>query len=782
MNQTKSTLTEIRQSWQITGQVQGVGFRPFVYRLAQKRALTGFVRNDTRGVYIEAQGPVEKMADFYHDLQDQLPPLATVKSLQKKDIDTLPDELSFRIDVSDGRSDMQAQVMVDTALCSDCRSELLDPADRRYRYALITCTHCGPRYTIVRSVPYDRPNTTMAGFTMCRTCNEEYVDPLDRRFHAQPIGCSDCGPQLELIDNEGHLLAGDPITTTVEYLQNGNIVAIKGLGGFHLAVRADDESAVRRLRAKKHRDHKPLALMFVDIEQVRQLVELGEPAERLLQSALAPILLAPRVENAAIAPSVATANHRLGVMLPYTPIQHLIFDAWPKDETCPPLVMTSANQSDEPLVIDNEEALQRLGQGGLCDAILQHDRPIQRPLDDSVLIDMGGGDPLPIRRARGYVPATIDLPVKDFSPGLCVGGELKNTVAIVRDGAAILSQHLGDLTHPLAFDYFKQAIEDLEKLFEHQPQWIAHDLHPQYLSHTYAVQLAKERQIPLIPIQHHHAHAASVMAEHHYDQPVLAVVCDGTGYGSDGTIWGGELLWADLTNFKRLAHLRPLRLAGGDAAAKDTRRCGLALLHQALGEDFATHPKTLELFDQTEEHRLISEMIVRDVNCAASSGAGRYFDGVAALLGLSTTNHFEAQAAIGLEAAAFEIPVSTDKCFFDLVGSEPMIIDFSRLILKLLEDQKNKRPVEESAAFFHDQFALAWYHSVRRAVGETGIKTVALSGGVFCNQRLTETLNDLLEQEGLTVLRHRQAPANDGGLALGQAAIAAARMGKDKKH
>ena len=490
-----------RRRWRIVGQVQGVGFRPFVYRLARAHGLVGRILNDSTGVVIEAQGGALAMERFAQDLVSQRPALAVISHIETQDVVPVSGEHEFRIEHSEDDHRPRADVTVDSALCGACRGELLSADDRRRGYGLINCTDCGPRYSIIRRVPYDRPNTTMAQFQMCPACAGEYADPSDRRFHAQPIACHDCGPKVALVDSRGRPIDGDPIEQTAKCLEQGQIVAIKGLGGFHLAVRADGEAAVARLRSLKKRDGKPFALMCGSADQAQRVVELSEQGRKAIESPAAPVVLAKRRAGAPVAASVAPDNHRLGVMLPYTPIHHLLFGALGTD--APALVMTSGNLSDEPLAIDNAEALQRLG--GMCDAILWHDRPIERCVDDSVIIDVGDA-PLPIRRSRGYAPMSIALPADAGVPGLCVGGELKNTVAVVRDGSAILSQHLGDLNHPLALEYFRKAVADLRELFGVRPSWIAHDLHPLYQSHGYAKQLAGELGAELIGVQHHHAH------------------------------------------------------------------------------------------------------------------------------------------------------------------------------------------------------------------------------------------------------------------------------------
>ncbi|MCC6682844.1 MAG: carbamoyltransferase HypF [Phycisphaeraceae bacterium] len=761
-----------RRRWLIRGQVQGVGFRPYVYRLAKKHQLSGFVRNGPQGVIIEAQGADDALDLFARALHEERPPLAVIESVNIESLSLDLGEHKFEIAPSDDQPrKADAQVAIDTAVCPDCLREMLEGRDRRAGYALINCTNCGPRFSIIRNVPYDRPNTTMAKFTMCRACEREYRDAGDRRFHAQPIACHDCGPKLALVNPAGRRIKGDPIANAANLLLKGNILAIKGLGGFHLAVRADHAEGVAELRRRKHRDAKPFAVMVRDLDAARWLVKLSPTAKALLSSPRCPIVLATRCVDL---PGVAPDSHRLGVMLPYTPIQHLLFAADPRLQM---LVMTSGNVSDEPLVISNSEAVERLG--GLCDAMLWHDRPIERPVDDSVYLDMPGDDALlPIRRARGDVPGAIGLPIEQDTAGLCVGGELKNTIAVVRRREAILSQHLGDLKHPLALENFARTIDDMLRLFEVKPRWIAHDLHPAYLSTAHARKLAARWNVPLIAVQHHHAHAAALLAEYDMTGPILALVADGVGHGDDDTSWGGELMLCDLHGYQRVAHLRPLLLAGGDAAAFDTRRCAMALLQQALGEKFDQHPMAAQLYPDENERRMLCEMIRRQVNCATSSAMGRVFDGVAAMTGVCTQNAYEAQAPMMLEAAAAGCVVqSQSRPFsFSAVTCKGQI-DLSLLIRELLAQP---RPADEQAALFHHRLADILAATIIQASKDSGIQTVGLTGGVFCNQLLTQLLTQRLQSEGLNVLRHRRVPATDGGLALGQAAVAAARINEQR--
>jgi hydrogenase maturation protein HypF len=762
-----------RRRWLVTGQVQGVGFRPFVFRIARQFNLSGFVRNQTDGVTIEGQATPSALRKFDQALRRQHPTLAHIRHIHRERVSPDPESREFRI-LESTRADpargQHADLTVDTAVCQACVREMLCASDRRHRYALTNCTNCGPRFTIVRRVPYDRCNTTMASFSMCPACREEYTNPSNRRFHAQPIACHDCGPRLSLIAPDGTALPGDPIETARQRLLDRQVLAIKGLGGFHLAVRADDESAVRRLRSLKRRDHKPFALMVPSIDAARQLVELSTPAAALMASPACPIVLAPRRADAAVAPSVAPSNHRLGVMVPYTPIHHLIFHPPPM----PALVMTSGNLSDDPLITDNDVALRQLGP--MCDALLLHDRPIQRAIDDSVMIDLGDEDPIFVRRARGHVPRAIELPGA-VTQGLCVGGELKNTIAVVRDGSVILSQHLGDLTHPLALENFKQAVDDLRQLNGVRPEWIAHDLHPMYLSTAYAQALASQMGVPTVAVQHHHAHAAALMAEHGITDRILAIVCDGTGFGTDGTTWGGELLACDRQAFQRLARLRPLHLPGGDAAARDTRRCGLAALQQIAGDDLSEHPAARRLVPDTSDRAMLCRMLRGEIACAPSSGAGRYFDAVAALLGLCAYNHHEAQAAIALESAAHRARGRASDSRLYAIGDGPVReIDLAPLVAAIVSRVDAGASSDELAWLFHEQLAQAWARAARDAAAQLDIRVVGLTGGVFCNALLTRRLTDLLNEAGLTVLRHRLVPPNDGGIALGQAAVAAAGL------
>lgn len=780
MDTTESVPEVKRIRMSVSGQVQGVGFRPFVHRVAQSLGLRGFVRNTPDGAVVEVEGAERQLGEFRIRFTAEKPVLAEIRAVTNEPVPPRLNETEFSIHssiVSEGKS---AQVTVDTAMCAECVSEILSSADRRRGYGLTNCTNCGPRYSIVQSIPYDRCNTTMAGFVLCPTCSKEYENPADRRFHAQPTACHDCGPTVTLVDPAGNTIAGDAIAVARQMLRDGKILAIKGLGGFHLAVRADLAASVRRLRTLKRRDHKPFALMVRTIDDAGALVHLSGKAIDAMQSPVCPIILAVRKSGVPIAADVAPESHRLGVMLPYTPIHHLLFA-----EGMPPLVMTSGNVSDEPLVIDNVDALELLGP--MCDGLLWHDRAIARGVDDSIFIDAGDESALvPLRRARGLVPQEIQLSTPAPAQGIALGAELKNTVAVVRsNGSTVLSQHLGDLMHAQAFGAFRSAVDDLQKLFGVSPQWIAHDLHPQYVSTGYASKLsAKLGGVPTFAVQHHHAHAASLMAEHEIGGPILAVVCDGTGYGTDGTIWGGEVLHADHTSFQRLAHLRPLSLPGGDAAARDITRSALALLHHAYCEDFHNLPIVSRLVPAEIRRNALCQMIETGFNCARSSGAGRYFDAIAALLGLSSHNHYEGQAAMRLEAVASQSTATftTERDWFELNDGDSRQIDFAPLVREFVHRIERGVATAELPALFHEQLARALAAVTIRASEQTGVRIAGLSGGVFCNVRLSARLTQLLEQAGMTVLRHRRVPPNDGGIALGQCAIAAARYARGERN
>jgi hydrogenase maturation protein HypF len=772
----------VRRTYRVTGQVQGVGFRPFIYRLASDLFLSGTVRNDPTGVTIDVVGDGGEVDRFAERIDSDAPALARIEAVTCVSESSSPGSCDgFRIIESDRAPAERGRVTVDSAVCDDCLREMRDPDDRRHRHPLVNCTNCGPRYTIVRDLPYDRPLTTMADFPMCEACAEEYADPADRRFHAQPVCCPACGPRLRLIACGEKRVEGDPIRDSATLLRTGGILAMKGLGGYHLVVDAMNEQAVRRLRERKKRDHKPFALMARDLDAARALVALSDEAVELMDSPTAPIVLAERRPNddadgGSIAPSVAPGSHRLGLMMPYTPMQHLLFD-----EGLGPLVMTSANLSDDPLIKDDQDALAMLG--GIADAVLLHDRPIERAVDDSIVID-GPRGILPIRRARGYVPAPLTIPIAASRPGLCVGGELKIVIALVRGDQVILSQHIGDLTYTLAYRRFEKTIEDLQRLFDTDIEWVACDAHPLYLSKRFARRLAASREVPLIETQHHHAHLASLLAEHGRTDRAIGLICDGVGYGDDGTSWGGEILIGDLTSYERVGRLRPLRLPGGDAAARETGRCAMSWLVDALGKETLDHPIAERAMGDPAKRQAVGAMLERDLNCPPSSGMGRLFDAAASLLGVCDYNHHEAMSPMRLEslaARAVDHPVGDGLvAIVDPVDGPNagalFEMDHRPLLHALIERIERSEAVEALAWLFHDALADALARAARLACRRSGLRTVALSGGVFCNTLLTDLVYERLAADGFEVLLHRVVPPNDGGIAYGQAAIAAARL------
>lgn len=760
-----------RRQWRVVGQVQGVGFRPRVFRLATSLGLTGWVRNDRSGVTIEAQGAPGMLDLFERTLAIDLPPLASIDALVSRDLGPAdPVEHAFRIEHSDDDGRARARVTVDSVTCDACRRELLEPADRRRGHALINCTDCGPRYTIVRATPYDRANTTMSSFPMCDRCAHEFEDPADRRFHAQPNCCHDCGPRLELIDAAARPIEGDPIEHAARLIRGGGVVAIKGLGGYHLACDATSERAVATLRARKRRDHKAFAVMVGDLDAARALAEFSSDGEACLTSHAGPIVLAPARTPSPLAAGVAPGLHRVGVMLPTTPIHHLLVAAG-----LPALVMTSANASDDPLVRDDAEALERLA--GVADAYLRHDRPIARAVDDSVVLDTGRG-PVVVRRARGYVPSPVPISVPAALPGLAAGAELKNTVALVAGDRVILSQHIGDLTHTLAWRRFENAMDDLERLFEVRPAWIACDPHPGYRSRRAARRYARAHRLPLLEVQHHHAHLASVLAEHGRRGPVVGVIADGVGYGSDGTAWGGEILAGDLIDFRRLGRVRPLPLPGGDAAAKQTGRCAAAWLFTRFGEQAREHPAARRALPDRDERSVVFAMLRHGVNAPLSSGLGRLFDAASSALGVCDFNHHEAMSGQLLEALASvagERPSGSGLMTLGEAGGL-LELDHGPLLDRLLAGLERGEPVGSLAWVFHDAVADGLARAAIDACERSGLCTVALSGGVFVNELMTDLVASRLELAGFEVLTNRDVPPNDGGLSYGQAAVAAARL------
>jgi len=739
----------VRRRYTIGGIVQGVGFRPHVYQLALALGLHGFVVNTPAGVVVEVEGPPHRVASFADAVVTEAPPLAVVDTVASEDIDPLGiGGFEIRTSIAGSAATL---VSPDVATCDDCLAELHDPQDRRFGYPFTNCTNCGPRYTIVTTIPYDRPNTTMAGFVMCDSCAAEYDDPTDRRFHAQPVCCPTCGPALDR-----------SLDAVADALRSGEIVAVKGLGGYHLAALASSAAAVGRLRARKHRDDKPFAVMVADDTAAALLAVVEPDARELLRSPAHPIVLLPKRPAAGIAPAIAPRIGELGVMLPYTPLHHLLLAAVGE-----PIVLTSGNRSDEPIAYRDGDAGERLG--AIADRFLDHDRPIHIRVDDSVarIVD---GAPYLLRRSRGYAPAPVTVVWPSDRSVLACGAELKSTVALSRGRQVFISHHIGDLKNYEAYTSFCEAIEHIGRLFEITPEVVAHDMHPDYLSTSYAVELAERRGITAVAVQHHHAHVASCLADNGVDGPVIGVAFDGTGHGVDGTVWGGEFLVTDRAGFDRAAWLAPVPLPGGDAATDEPWRMTASYL-DAIGEA-GSPPEALAGHLGTGCVRWddVVAMARVGVNSPLTSSAGRLFDAVAALIGVRPVATYEGQAAIELEAlvdpdeeGAYPISI-TDRT---LAGTD--------LVAAALADVRAGIDPGRIAARFHRGLADGVAAMCRQVRERTGLGTVALSGGVFANVVLLRSVTNRLQSDRFVVLRHHRVPCNDGGISLGQAVVAAAR-------
>ena len=759
-----------RQRIEIVGVVQGVGFRPHVYRLARELGLHGWVRNDAEGVTVEIEGGASAIGRFGKLLIERLPPRARVEGMRTAWIPP-SGEHAFTIVPSDATGSPSVPLLSDAATCPDCLEEVATPGDRRYRYPFTNCTNCGPRYSIVRSLPYDRPRTTMGGFPLCPRCRDEYGDPLDRRFHAQPLACPVCGPRLALWMPDGSAIAAgdEALREAARALQGGSIVAIKGLGGFQLMVDACSEQAVARLRARKRRLEKPMAMMVGSLAQARTLCDVSAEAEAALLSPEAPILLLPRLERAPVADSVAPGSPSLGLMLPTTPLHRLLMDA-----TGRPLVATSGNLSEEPIVTDEREALTRLS--GIADFFLVHDRPIARHVDDSVAWHFRGEMRL-LRRARGFAPLPV-ADTRDLPIVLGVGGHLKNTVALGLGRRVFMSQHIGDLETPETLAAFERVIADLLRLYQARPVVVAHDHHPDYLSTRWA----ESSGMKTIGVQHHHAHLAACLAENGVEGSALGVTWDGAGYGLDGTIWGGEFLTGSADGFTRIARLRPFRLVGGDAAAQEPRRAALGLLWEAGGNPLIEDDTLAAVRAFTPlEWRSLARMLLAKGGYPDTSSAGRLFDGVASLLDLRQVSGYEGQAAMALEwsvdaaeRAAYPLPLVES-----VSETGPRWeLDWRTLLHALLEDLGRGLPAGRIAGRFHNALAEGIV-AVARVAGE---RRVALTGGCFLNRRLTGLAAERLQEAGFEVLLHRRVPPGDGGIALGQVMVAAAALRRDSRR
>ncbi|MEU0967403.1 carbamoyltransferase HypF [Streptomyces sp. NPDC005917] len=765
-----ATVAAVRRRITVRGTVQGVGFRPYVHRLAAGLALTGFVSNTSNGVLIEVEGAASGVERFRELLAAEPPPLATVTAVGVEEVPVTGADPGFTIRATAQSSPGRTLLPPDTATCADCLRELADPADRRHRHPFITCTHCGPRFTIATGMPYDRAVTTMSGFPMCPGCAREYDAPADRRFHAQPVACPDCGPRLRLVPAAGSGVRaardGDALSRARELLAAGRIVAVKGIGGYHLACDASNPRAVDTLRTRKARGDKPFAVMCADLDEVQRIAVVGSAERATLTGPRRPIVLLRPRDDVRLAPGVCPGSPHLGVMLPYTPVHTLLFGL-PGDPPGPRvLVMTSGNRSGEPIVTDDDEALTRLF--GLVDAWLAHDRPIASPCDDSLLRVRADGTEQVLRRSRGYVPRPLRLPVP-VRPALAVGGDLKNALCAGEGELAWFGPHIGDMGDLATLEAAARAEEHLHGLTGVRPELIAADRHPGYHSSAWARRRAAQLLVKKpVFVQHHHAHIAAAMAEAGLDgtTPVIGVAFDGTGYGDDGSIWGGELLIADYTGYRRFAHLTPAPLPGGDAAVANPCRTALARLW-AAGVPWDTDLPCVAACSR-EELRLLARQLPSQVGCVATSSMGRLFDAVSSLAGVCHRAGYEAQAALELEARAC-LAWDEDAAAYPF-GYR---FDPAPALRAIVTDLRRGTPVPVIAAHFHRGVARAVLDLCRGARRATGLTTVALTGGVFANTLLEQAACDLLHGFGFTVLRHREVPPNDGGLALGQLVVAA---------
>ena len=751
--------------------MQGVGFRPFIYQLAHRYGVGGWVCNTGGGVLIETEGEEETVRGFTDSIRLEAPALAKVSDLQSSPIPPTGSK-DFEIIASIQEGEIQPIVPPDVAVCSECISDFLSPENRRYRYPFTNCTNCGPRFTIIERVPYDRPNTTMRDFVMCHECQSEYADPMDRRFHAQPNACPVCGPHL-MLDGEA-LGDSEVISRVASLLRGGKILAIKGLGGFHLACDARNTNAVMTLRNRKGRSGKPFALMCADLDEVRRICEVDPTSEAMLLSPEKPILLMPALPDNAISPLIAPGIETLGVMLPYTPLHQLLLR-----ESPPSLVMTSGNISEEPIAYKDDEVAKRLGH--IPEHMLMHNRPIHMACDDSVA-RVFDGVAMIIRRARGYVPHPIELDM-DMPEILACGGDLKSTFCLTKGRLALLSQHLGDLDNAPTMEHYQKTVDHFCRFFAVKPEIIVHDLHPDYHSTRFALSLSGTK----MGIQHHHAHIASCMAENRISGPVIGVALDGNGYGTDGRIWGGEFLIADYNDFRRAAHLAYVPLPGGDAAVRRPGRMALSyLLHSSAfakataDKSLITHLSAVALakVDHSsllpkEEAYAVRMQIERGLNAPLTSSMGRLFDAVSALLGICAEVTYEGQAAIELEARA---DGPTDRTYgFDIIEDQ---IDVRPMIREIVEEIMRKTPIETISSTFHSTIAEMVVRVCRSLKEETGLNRVALSGGVFQNVLLLGMTLERLRASGFEVFRHSTVPCNDGGISLGQAVIAAGRYAR----
>ncbi len=747
----------------VQGVVQGVGFRPFIYQLSAKHHLNGWVYNTSNDVTILIEGKTESINHFISDLHKKLPPRAFIEHYTIKK--TKPaGHKEFVIRNSVVKKGKYQLISPDIATCRDCRNEILDPHNRRYRYPFTNCTNCGPRFTIIKDIPYDRSRTTMECFDLCPECTHEYNNPLDRRFHAQPNACPVCGPQLELLDFNGKKLSVKDVNSeTAKLLKMGYIVAIKGLGGFLLACDATNDNTVDQLRIRKKRPGKPFAVMVDSVQTARRYCYVNSTEEKILQSPQSPIVLLKAKSHIDISPSVAPGLRYLGIMLPYTPLQHLLLE-----ETRLPLIMTSGNLSEEPIARENEEAIQRLY--GIPDYFLVHNRQIYSTYDDSVVVVDNRLSQI-VRRARGYAPFPIKLKTS-FPQGLACGAQEKNTFCLTRDDHAFVSQHIGDLDNQEGFDHYTETIELYKKIFRIRPKIITADMHPDYASTRYAKATAEQSGLQFIPVQHHHAHVVSTMVDAGINSPVIGVAFDGTGYGTDGLVWGGEFLFTEFTKFERKAHIQYLPIAGGDTAIMKPYRIALSYLISLFGENSLNYDLPFLKLIKHEEIDIISRQIERSLNAPLTSSCGRLFDAVSALLNIRGEIQYDAQAAIELEVMAWKC--NNDSNIYPITWKENdgiRVIDVEGLFRAIIDDILCRVPTPVISARFHNTIAKMTYIMCQSIYAETGIKQVVLTGGVFQNRYLLKIVTRLFKSGGFSVSTNRQVPCNDGGISLGQAVI-----------
>lgn len=751
----------------IQGAVQGVGFRPFIYKLANELNLNGFITNTVNGVTIEVEGNENTLNEFVSRISSDKPRHSVIKSFNVKQLQ--PNGYKdFRIVESATSGEPTAIILPDIAVCNECLNEMFDPENRRYLYPFINCTNCGPRFSIIESLPYDRPNTSMKIFEMCDKCREEYENPLDRRFHAQPIACPDCGPRIQLLNQSGEIICEqkNAITESVKLIRQGKIVALKGLGGFQLIVNAYDDDAVQRLRERKHRDEKPFAVMFPSLEAVKNFCDVSEPEEKILNSPESPIVLVKKKnitlhQASAISELVAPKNPYLGVMLPYTPLHHLLMKEFGE-----PIIATSGNISEEPMCIDENEAIERLS--GIADYFLIHNRPIVRPVDDSV-VRVVKDKLMILRRARGFSPLPISIRNAVDENFVCVGGHLKNTISLKKGNEVFISQHIGDLENTEAEKYFSNTISDFKKMYEIEPGYYVHDLHPDYLSTKYC----NQKNVITISVQHHLAHIAACYEENKPDGKCFAVCWDGTGYGLDGTIWGGEFFIYDEYEFQHFAQFRQFRLAGGDAAARDTRRSLAGILYEIFGENIPF--EKLNLTHNKNDLTIFIQMLKKNINCFTTSSAGRLFDAVSALLNICQKSAYEGQAAMMLEFIADKKIKSSYS--FELIEKEKSIIDWQPMFEEMFVDLKKELPASEISAKFHNTLVQIIIFLAKRV----SQSNVLLTGGCFQNVFLLERAIERLTEEGFIPHWNKLVPTNDGGISFGQAVFANYFISKNKQ-